>query len=92
MPEEKTQPSWETDDNYAQAAQNAIRTKASFQASAAAGAAVVPWGRCCYNGLERTPYADEGVDLRLSGFVVPRHSSSSPACYHFQREQFRRYL
>ena len=49
-------------------------------------------GRCCYNGLERTPYADEGVDLRLSGFVVPRHSRHLPACYHFQREQFRRYL
>lgn len=31
-------------DNYAQVARNATQTKAAFQASATAGAAVIPWG------------------------------------------------
>lgn len=45
MPEEKnTTIVGDGHDNYAQAAQSAIRAKAAFQASAAAGAAVVPWG------------------------------------------------
>ena len=45
MPEEKnTTIVGDGHDNYAQAAQNAIRAKTAFQASAAAGAAVVPWG------------------------------------------------
>ena len=45
MPEEKnTTIVGDGHDNYAQAAQNAIRAKAAFQASAATGAAVVPWG------------------------------------------------